>query len=65
MLTAEWDPGLRPEFAEPMRELCSDLELHRVEKVGHWIQQEAPALVNDRLLAWLHRVATKEASSGG
>jgi pimeloyl-ACP methyl ester carboxylesterase len=30
MLTAEWDPGLRPEFAERMRTLCSELELHRV-----------------------------------
>ena len=55
MLTAEWDPGLRPEFAEPMRALCSDLELQRVEKVGHWVQQEAPGVVNRYLLAWLSR----------
>jgi pimeloyl-ACP methyl ester carboxylesterase len=55
MLTAEWDPGLRPEFAKPMRALCSDLEMHHVEKVGHWVQQEAPAIVNAHLLAWLHR----------
>jgi pimeloyl-ACP methyl ester carboxylesterase len=57
MLTAEWDPGLRPEFAERMRPLCSDLELHLVEKVGHWVQHEEPELVRDRLLAWLGRVA--------
>ena len=57
MLPAEWDPGLRPEFAEPMRELCSDLELHLVEKAGHWIQQEHPEEVNARLLSWLGRVA--------
>ncbi len=57
MLTAEWDPGLRPEFAEPMRALCSDLEMHHVAKVGHWVQQEAPAVVNDHLLAWLRRFA--------
>ena len=56
MLTAEWDPGLRPEFAEPMRTLCRDLELHLVEKVGHWVPQEAPAVVCERLIAWLHRV---------
>lgn len=55
MLTAEWDPGLRPEFAEPMRARCSDLEMHHVEKVGHWVQQEAPDVVNARLLAWLKR----------
>jgi pimeloyl-ACP methyl ester carboxylesterase len=57
MLTAEWDPGLRPEFAEPMRALCSDLEMHHVEKVGHWVQQEAPEVVNGHLLAWLRRFA--------
>jgi pimeloyl-ACP methyl ester carboxylesterase len=57
MLTAEWDPGLRPEHADGMRALCSDLELHHVEKVAHWVQHEAPGVVNDRLIAWLHRVA--------
>lgn len=57
MLTAEWDPGLRPEFADGMRELCSDLELHLVEKAGHWIAQEAAGFVNERLIAWLNRVA--------
>ncbi len=59
MLTAEWDPGLRPEFAEPMRALCSDLELHLVEKVAHWMQQEAPDVVNQRLIAWLDRVSLR------
>jgi pimeloyl-ACP methyl ester carboxylesterase len=38
-----------------MRALCSDLELHGVEKVGHWVQQEAPDVVNGYLLAWLRR----------
>ena len=57
MLTAEWDPGLRPEYAEPMRGLCSNLELHLVEKVGHWVQHEEPGVVNERLVAWLNRVA--------
>lgn len=55
MSTAEWDPALRPEFAEPMRALCSDLELHLVEKVGHWVHQEAPELVNRPLISWLRR----------
>jgi pimeloyl-ACP methyl ester carboxylesterase len=55
MLTAELDPGLRPEFAEPMRLICSDLEIHLVEKVAHWMQQEAPEIVNEHLLAWLGR----------
>jgi len=57
MLTSEWDPGLRPEFAEGMRTLCSDLEIHLVERAGHWIQQEWPEIVNRYLLGWLDRVA--------
>ena len=57
MVTAEWDPGLRPEFAEPMRDLCSDLELHLVNGVGHWVQQEQPGIVNDHLVRWLNRVS--------
>ena len=50
-------PLRSPEFAEGMHERCSDLELHRIENVGHWLQQEAPTIVNERLIAWLTRVA--------
>jgi pimeloyl-ACP methyl ester carboxylesterase len=57
MLPAEWDPGLRPEFADRMRGLCSDLELHLVEKAGHWIQREASDTVNEHLIGWLNRAA--------
>jgi pimeloyl-ACP methyl ester carboxylesterase len=56
MLTAERDPGLRPEFAERMRPLCSDLAIHLVEGVGHWVPQEAPEVVNRRLIDWLGRI---------
>jgi pimeloyl-ACP methyl ester carboxylesterase len=58
MLTSEWDPGLRPEFAEVMRDRCTDLELHLVERAGHWIQQEWPDIVNRHLLGWLERVSS-------
>jgi len=58
MLTAERDPGLRPEFAEGMRDLCSNLELYLIEKAGHWIQQEAAEIVNEYLITWLRRVAS-------
>ncbi len=58
MMTAGWDPGLRPEFAEPMRDLCADLEIHHIERVGHWIQQEAHEVVTGFLLGWLRRVST-------
>jgi pimeloyl-ACP methyl ester carboxylesterase len=57
MLTSERDPGLRPEFADGMPALCSNLELHLVEKTGHWIQQEEPGIVNRHLIAWLKRMA--------
>jgi pimeloyl-ACP methyl ester carboxylesterase len=40
-----------------MHALCSDLELHLVEKVAHWVQHEAPDVVNARLITWLNRVA--------
>jgi pimeloyl-ACP methyl ester carboxylesterase len=56
MLTAEWDPGLRPSFADRMTGLCSDLELHLIERGGHWIQQQAPEQVNAHLLGWLSRI---------
>ncbi len=37
-----------------MRELCSDLRgVHVLEGVGHWVQQEAPDVVNQLLLAFL------------
>jgi pimeloyl-ACP methyl ester carboxylesterase len=57
MLTAERDPGLRPEFADGMPALCSDLELHLVKNVAHWVPQEAPDVLNGHLIAWLKRVA--------
>jgi len=56
MLTAERDPGLRPEFADGMPSLCSDLELHLVKNVAHWVPQEAPDVLNEYLIAWLERV---------
>jgi pimeloyl-ACP methyl ester carboxylesterase len=55
MLTAQWDAALRPELAEPMRELCSDLEVHLIERAGHWVQQEFPDELNRHLVDWLRR----------
>ncbi len=55
MLTAEWDAALRPEFAEPMKSLCSDLEVHMIRRAGHWVQQEFPNEVNHHLTDWLKR----------
>ena len=56
MLTAEWDPALSPALAAGMPERCTDLEMHMIEKAGHWVQQEYPDAVTARLLAWLPKV---------
>ena len=55
MLMAERDPALRPEFAADMPERCSNLEMHLVEKCGHWMQQEHPDVLNSYLMDWLGR----------
>lgn len=55
MLTAELDPGLRPEFAADMPERCSNLEMHLVEGAAHWVQQECPERFNTHLIDWLGR----------
>ncbi len=55
MLTAELDPGLRPEFADDMPKRCGDLEMHMIHNAGHWVQQEHAATLNELLLSWLKR----------
>ena len=53
MVTAEWDPVLRPEMAAGMGALIPDLETHLIPKCGHWTQQEKPAELNRILVDWL------------
>ena len=55
MLTAEWDPGLRPEFAADMPERCNNLEMHLVEESGHWMQREHSQIFNGYLIEWLQQ----------
>jgi pimeloyl-ACP methyl ester carboxylesterase len=55
MVTAEWDPVLRPEMAAGMGNLIPDLETHLIAKCGHWTQQDKPAELNRILLDWLQR----------
>jgi pimeloyl-ACP methyl ester carboxylesterase len=55
MVTAEHDPVLRPEMAEPMRGLVPDLEIAMIRGCGHWTQQETPAELNRLMLDWLTR----------
>ena len=42
-----------------------DLELHMIPKAGHWVQQEAPELVNGRMLDWLNRRFKAEGEHAG
>ena len=53
MVTAEWDPVLRPEMAGGMPALCADLETVLMRGCGHWTQQEQPEALNRILADWL------------
>jgi pimeloyl-ACP methyl ester carboxylesterase len=55
MVTAELDPVLRPELAEPMRAVVPDLEIAMIPGCGHWTQQEKPAELNAVMVDWLRR----------
>jgi pimeloyl-ACP methyl ester carboxylesterase len=55
MVTAEWDPALRPEMAGGMPAQCSDLETVMLRGCGHWTQQERPDELNRVLVDWLRR----------
>jgi pimeloyl-ACP methyl ester carboxylesterase len=55
MITAEWDGALPPRMAAGMPALCSDLEMHNIERAGHWVQQEFPDAVNQTIVDWLKR----------
>jgi pimeloyl-ACP methyl ester carboxylesterase len=55
MVTAEWDPALRPEMASGMGAFCPDLETVMIERCGHWTQQERPDALNRILVDWLRR----------
>ncbi len=55
MVTAELDPALRPELAEPMKGFVPDLELVQIAGSGHWTQQEKPDELNRLMIDWLTR----------
>jgi pimeloyl-ACP methyl ester carboxylesterase len=55
MITADWDAALRPQMAAGMPALCADLEMHNIERAGHWVQQEFPDAVNEKIVNWLNR----------
>jgi epoxide hydrolase A/B len=55
MVTAEWDPALRPEMAAGMPSFVPDLETHMIRACGHWTQQEKPEELNAIMIDWLVR----------
>lgn len=55
MVTAEWDPVLRPQMAAGMPDLVPDLETVQIDACGHWTQQEKPDALNGILTDWLVR----------
>jgi pimeloyl-ACP methyl ester carboxylesterase len=55
MITAEWDPVLAPTMAAGMPDVIDDLEMHNIDKCGHWTQQEFPVPVSSLLIDFLTR----------
>ncbi|MDB5471189.1 MAG: epoxide hydrolase [Caulobacter sp.] len=53
MVWGEEDTALGLELTEGYEGLVRDLTLNRLPGVSHWVQQEAPEAVNERLEAWL------------
>lgn len=53
MVWGEEDTALGIEMTEGYGPYVADFTLNRLPGVSHWVQQEAPAAVNARLLAWM------------
>jgi epoxide hydrolase 4 len=53
MVWGEEDAALGIELTESYEGLVKDFTLNRLPGVSHWVQQEAPEAVNERLEAWL------------
>ncbi|NNC73382.1 MAG: alpha/beta fold hydrolase [Sphingomonadaceae bacterium] len=53
MIWGEEDSALNIRCTEGTEEWVSDLELHRLPGVSHWVQQEAPERINEILEDWL------------
>ena len=54
-IAAEDDVVVSPEHIDAMTPFIPDLEIHVLERCGHWSQQEQPEAVNRILLDWLQR----------
>ncbi len=53
MVWGEVDAALSLELTEGYGPYVADFTLERLPRVSHWVQQEAPAIVNAKLTGWL------------
>jgi pimeloyl-ACP methyl ester carboxylesterase len=53
MIWGEEDAALGVELTKGYEPWVSDFTLERLPGVSHWVQQEAPEAVNERMTAWL------------
>ncbi len=53
MIWGEEDAALGLELTEGYEPYVADFTLERLPRVSHWVQQEAPGRVNERLATWL------------
>lgn len=56
----EDDAYLSPALAKGNEEFASNLTIKRLPGVTHWVQQDAPAEVNDAITAWARRQGLAE-----
>lgn len=56
----EDDAYLSPALAKGNEEFASNLTIKRLPGVSHWVQQDAPAEVNDAITAWARRQGLAE-----
>ncbi len=59
------DVALSKETTDGTEEFVSDLTIRFLPGVSHWVQQEAPEVVNAMMLAWLDGAPVPEASDLG
>jgi pimeloyl-ACP methyl ester carboxylesterase len=48
------DGALKPQLAEVSPRWGADVRVEHVGAAGHWVHHEAPGVVNDLLIAFLH-----------
>jgi pimeloyl-ACP methyl ester carboxylesterase len=61
LLWGRADPILVPSVLDGADEYLKDMTLRFIPDAGHWVQQEAPEIVNEMLAAWLRDEPVPEA----